>query len=565
MEVFESDILIAGGGAAGLRAALAAAENYPQLKISLVSKVYPVRSHTVSAEGGIAGVMRDYDSFKQHCFDTIRGSDYLADQDAVEFFVKEAPREIIQMEHWGCPWSREEDGKIAVRAFGGMSVKRTVFAADKTGFYMLHTLFERTLKYPNIKRFDEWFATKLLRTNGGVTGLTALDLRGGKMAAFKAKTIILATGGAGKIYSFTTNGNIKTGDGMALAYDIGVPLKDMEFVQFHPTGLPRTGILITEGARGEGGYLLNNKGERFMKDYLPSKMELGPRDIISRSIMSEIKAGRGFTGPYGPYVHLDIRHLGQKIIDEKLPLVREVSKDFAGVDPVYEPIPVTPVAHYFMGGVSTNLHGETEIPGLFAAGETACVSINGANRLGSNSLAECLVFGRAAGLKAAEYCDQVDLPNLNPNELEDEEKNLDQLLHQEGNERVAQVREALQNNMQEHAGIERTGEGLKKALENHEKIAECFGRISLHDHSKLFNTEFTSLLELKNMLTVAESVLMAALHRQESRGSHLRTDFPTRNDEKFLKHTFITRGASGMITQEKPVTITQWQPMERKY
>lgn len=519
----------------------------------------------MSAEGGIAGVLREYDSFEKHAFDTIRGSDYLADQDAVELFVKESPREIIQMEHWGCPWSREENGKIAVRAFGGMSVKRTVFAADKTGFYMLHNLFERTLKHKNIKRFDEWFVTTLLRDENRVTGLVAMDLRRGKIAALRAKAIILATGGAGKVYAFTTNGNIKTGDGMALAYNVGIPLKDMEFVQFHPTGLPRTGILITEGARGEGGYLLNKDGERFMKRYLPSKMELGPRDIISRCIMSEIQQGRGFDGPYGKYVHLDIRHLGEKVIDEKLPLVREIAKDFAGIDPVHEPIPVMPVAHYFMGGVHTNTNAETPLAGLFAAGETACVSINGANRLGSNSLAECLVFGKIAGEKAVQYCADKDQPELQQSELHDEEKRLKQALAREGEERVAVIREKLQYTMQLSAGIEREKKSLEKGLEEVHKLKRRFQNIGLHDHSELFNTEFTALLELKNLLVVSEAVLKAALQREESRGSHSRSDFTARDDEKFLKHLLIQKDASGMIVKEHPVTITQWQPQERKY
>lgn len=565
MEIIESDILIVGGGAAGLRAAIAAAEKNPKIKIAIISKVYPVRSHTVSAEGGIAGVLRDYDSFEQHAFDTIRGSDYLADQDAVEFFIKEAPAEIIQMEHWGCPWSREENGKMAVRAFGGMSVKRTVFAADKTGFYMLHALFERSLKHENIQRFDEWFALKLLRDDARVTGLIAMDLRRGKFAAFQAKAIILATGGAGKIYSFTTNANIKTGDGMALAYDIGAPLKDMEFVQFHPTGLPRTGILITEGARGEGGYLLNKNGERFMKNYLPSKMELGPRDIISRAIVNEIKAGRGFEGPYGSYVHLDIRHLGEKLIDEKLPLVREVAKDFEGVDPVFAPIPVRPVAHYFMGGVAANLRAETPLSGLFAAGETACITINGANRLGSNSLAECLVFGKVAGEEAVAHSAQSSPNALSPAALDAEETRIKKLLTQEGPERVAILRESMQKTMEEHAGIEREKSSLVQGLEKIIELQKRRENIGLTDRSSIFNTELTAALELKNMLVVAEAVLRSALLREESRGSHMRSDFPSRNDSRFLKHLFIGKNESGMVVKEHPVTITKWQPQERKY
>lgn len=569
MEHVVADIVIIGGGAAGLRAALAAAEGSPELSIALVSKVYPVRSHTVSAEGGIAGVVREeYDSHEQHCFDTIRGGDFLADQDAVEFFVKEAPREIVQLEHWGCPWSREEDGRMAVRAFGGMSVKRTVYASDKTGFYMLHSLFERTLKYPNIKRFDEWFVTKLTHDSKGMSGCIGINLKTGEFGSFASRSVIVATGGAGKMFAFTTNAGIKTGDGMALAYEIGAPLKDMEFVQFHPTGLPRTGILITEGARGEGGYLLNNKGERFMKDYLPTKMELGPRDIISRSIMSEIKAGRGFEGPYGKYVHLDIRHLGEKKIDERLPLVREMALDFAGIDPVKEPIPVMPVVHYFMGGVHTDRFTKTSIPGLFAAGETACVTINGANRLGSNSLAECLVFGRVAGEQAAAHAqakgseERIDLSAA----AADEEKRITKILHHEGHERVSHIRDELQKIMQEHAGIERTAPQLDAGIEKLAQLTERSHAISLGDKGRLFNTELTGLLELNNMITLAQAVLLSANARNESRGSHFRPDFPTRDDEKFLHHTLVVRSHDGTPHLKKePVTITQWKPQARTY
>ena len=560
-----ADILIVGGGGAGLRAALAAAEENPELKIALVSKVYPVRSHTVSAEGGIAGVVRDYDSFEKHSFDTIRGSDYLADQDVVEFFVEEAPKEIVQLEHWGCPWSREEDGKMAVRAFGGMSVKRTVYAADKTGFYILHSLFERTLKYPNIIRYDEWYATKVIVENGRARGVVALNLHDGTLNVLESSAVILATGGAGKIYAFTTNGAIKTGDGMALAYEAGAELKDMEFVQFHPTGLPRTGILITEGARGEGGYLLNKNGERFMKDYLPAKMELGPRDIISRAITSEIKAGRGIASPYGDYVHLDLRHLGEKKIDERLPLVREVSIDFMGVDPVHEPIPVRPVLHYFMGGVATTINGETTVPGLYAAGEVACVTINGSNRLGSNSLAECLVFGRTAGEAAAVFAQENPRAEVSPNVLHDEERRIEELKNRSGEEKLAVVRDEMQQIMEAHAGIEREKTELAEGVEKVVALKKRARNIKLSDHSNLFNTELIARLELDNMLTVAEALLRAAHDRDESRGAHTRSDFPERDDTNFLHHTHITKDQEGMHLTKKPVTITKWKPEPRVY
>ncbi|MBW1842970.1 MAG: FAD-binding protein, partial [Deltaproteobacteria bacterium] len=394
MEVTRHDIVIVGGGAAGLRAAIAACEVDPAASIALVSKVYPMRSHTVSAEGGAAAVARDDDNFEMHGYDTVKGSDFLGDQDVIKYFVEQAPRELTLLEHWGCPWSRNEDGTVATRAFGGMSTKRTWYATDKVGFHMLHALFQHSLRFDNIVRYDEHFATKLLVDGGVVRGVAALDVRTGVVRVVLGRAVIMATGGAGKIFPFTTNGNIKTGDGMALAYRAGVALKDMEFVQYHPTGLPGTGILITEATRGEGGYVINSEGERFLatRDYgVGTKAELGPRDMISRAIIQEIEAGRGFSGPYGEYVHLDLRHLGEEKIVARLPMVREISKIYIGVDPVHEPIPIRPVVHYMMGGIDTDITTATSLPGLYAAGEVASASLNGSNRLGSNSLTECLV------------------------------------------------------------------------------------------------------------------------------------------------------------------------------
>src|SRR6266849_9218048 len=417
------DVLIVGGGGAGLRAAIAVAEADPKLDIAIVSKVYPMRSHTVAAEGGTAADIKENDSLEKHINDTITGSDWMADQDAVELFVKEAPAELIQLEHWGCPWSREPDGRIAVRPFGGMTIERTWFAADKTGFHLLHTLFQTSLKYDAVKRYDEYFATKLLVENGRCQGVTAIELRSGMVQPILAKAVILCTGGAGRIFPFTTNGAIKTGDGMAVAYRAGVPLKDMEFVQYHPTGLPGTGILITEASRGEGGHLKNKDGYRYLQDYglgpatdepVHRKMELGPRDILSRCHMQEYQKGRTFEGPHGHYVHLDLRHLGEKLIDKNLPFVRELAKNYVGIDPVYEPIPVRPVVHYMMGGISTDIDAKTPLEGLYAAGETACVSINGANRLGSNSLTELLVFGTRAGRSAARHALERPAVKANP-------------------------------------------------------------------------------------------------------------------------------------------------------
>ncbi len=414
IEIFRHDIVIVGGGCAGIRAAIAAVESSPSVSVAMVSKVYPMRSHTVSAEGGAAAVARDDDNFEMHGFDTVKGSDFLGDQDVIQYFVQEAPKELIRLEHWGCPWSRNEDGTVATRAFGGMSTKRTWYATDKVGFHMLHTLFQHSLRYEQIVRYDEQFVTKLVVEGGAVRGVVALDIREGVVRVIQGRAVILATGGSGKCFPFTTNGNIKTGDGMALAYQAGVALKDMEFVQYHPTGLPGTGILITEAARGEGGQLKNKDGERFLvsRDYgVGQKAELGPRDMISRAIIQEFEAGRGIDGPDGQYVDLDLRHLGADAITRRLPMVRELSMLYVGVDPVERPIPVRPVVHYMMGGVDTDIDGATSIPGLYAAGEVACVSLNGANRLCSNSLTECLVFGARAGRHAVGYCKgQSDVP-----------------------------------------------------------------------------------------------------------------------------------------------------------
>src|SRR6184192_3210777 len=412
MEISSCYVLIVGGGGAGLRAAIAAVETDPKLRVAVISKVYPMRSHTVSAEGGAAAVIKPGDSLDAHAYDTIFGGDWLCDQDAVEAFVREAPREMLQLEHWGCPWSREPDGHVAVRPFGGMKAERTWFAADKTGFHMLHTLFQTTLKYHSIARYDECFVTRLLVDDGRCQGVVAIELATGKTLAVTAKAVILATGGCGRVFPFTTNANIKNGDGMALAYRAGVPLKDMEFVQYHPTGLPFTGILITEAARAEGGYLLNKDGYRYLQDYNLGKpepkpvlrcMELGPRDRLSQAFVKEFEKGRTIDGLYGPVVHLDLRHLGEKLINQKLPFVRELCLKYEGLDPVTQLIPVRPVVHYMMGGISTDIDGATPLRGLYAAGECACVSINGANRLGSNSLPEILVFGARAGKAAAEY------------------------------------------------------------------------------------------------------------------------------------------------------------------
>jgi fumarate reductase flavoprotein subunit len=561
--------VIVGGGAAGIRAAIAAAEISDTLSIALVSKVYPMRSHTVSAEGGAGAAMGPDDSPDLHAFDTIRGSDWLADQDAVEALTAEAPGEIVRLEHWGCPWSREPDGRIAVRPFGGMSVNRTVFAADKTGFHMLHTLFQTSLKYENVVRYDEFFVTKLLVVDGRCAGVAAFDLRDSEVRCILAKAVILCTGGAGRIFAFTTNAAINTGDGMALAYRAGVPLKDMEFVQYHPTGLPGTGILMTEASRGEGGLLFNNEGRRFLEDYIPSKMELGPRDILSRAIIQEIEKGHAFDGPYGHYVHLDIRHLGEETIDTKLFFLRELAKNFIGIDPVHEPIPVRPVVHYMMGGVDTDSVGRTPLPGLYASGETACVSINGANRLGSNSLSECLVFGARVGREAAENALEAGVQAgeaaVSQAEAEHDRLFATYLDREAGSERISTIRSDLQTAMERGAGVFRTEESLKEAVEAVSGLRERYSDVAIDDHDRAFNTELVAALELDNMLDVADAVVRSGLERRESRGSHTRRDYADRDDERFLKHSLVFFATEGAKIGYREVTITQWPPAERKY
>jgi len=569
LEHHNHDIVIVGGGAAGLRAAIAAVELEPKLDVAIVSKVYPMRSHTVSAEGGMAAVTREYDSFDSHAYDTIKGSDFLADQDSVEFFVKEAPRESYQLEHWGCPFSRDPDGRISSRAFGGMTVKRTLFATDKIGFHLLHTLFQTSLKYENIRRYDEWFVTSLLVDHGRVEGVTAIEIRTGELVTILGKAVIIATGGCGRIFQFTTNGWIKTGDGMALSYRAGVPLKDMEMVQYHPTLLPNTGILITEAARGEGGHLVNKEGERFLKRYVPNKMELGPRDILSRAEMSEINAGRGFEGPYGSYVNLDLTHLGKITIEDKLPFVKELAEKYLGIDPEHEPIPVRPGQHYMMGGVHTDMHGFTGMPGLYAAGEVACVSMNGANRLGSNSLTECLVFGAAAGKAAAKYAVRLDSPSFgNPVQGEammEEKRIFDQLLKHEQGERISSIRTEMQNGMEKHVGIYRDENTLKEGCRIIGDLKTRLKNGIVEDKDHVYNTELVAALELDFMLDVAETMPYSAIQRRESRGAHYRTDYTKRDDTSFLKHSMAYKTTGPPRIEYSPVTITRWKPEERVY
>jgi fumarate reductase flavoprotein subunit len=571
------DVLIVGGGGAGLRAAIAIAEASPELDIAVVSKVYPMRSHTVSAEGGSAGVIKPDDSKDHHCNDTIGGGDWMCDQDAVELFVEEAPKELTQLEHWGCPWSREPDGSVAVRPFGGMKIKRTWFAADKTGFHMLHTLFQTSLKYDPVKRYDEWFVFDLIVEDGRCQGVAAIEQRTGRLQVIGAKAVILCTGGAGRIFPFTTNAAIKNGDGMALAYRAGVPLKDMEFVQYHPTGLPGTGILITEAARGEGGILLNKHGRRYLQDHdlgtpLPvtdprhpvlKSMELGPRDRLSQAFYHERKAGNVFEDEIGTYVHLDVRHLGEKKINKKIPFVRDTARNYLGVDCVYAPIPVRPVVHYMMGGVHTDIRAATPLPGLFAAGECACVSINGANRLGSNSLTELLVFGRIAGESAAAFAKEngdIDAAAVEKH-AEREAARLKAFYAEgsSGHEAIVTIRDELNEAMEEGAGIYRTEKTLADTCETIRDLKERIKNVRVTDRSKTFNTQ------LINALDTAEALAYSAAARKESRGSHQRLDHPERDDENYLKHSLAYQTDGDPRVDYLDVVITRWPPGERVY
>ena len=581
METIKTDVAIIGAGGAGLRAAIALAEADPKLKVALVSKVYPMRSHTCAAEGGAAGVIKPDDSLEHHFNDTVGGGDWLSDQDAVDFFINEAPKELLQLEHWGCPWSREADGSVAVRPFGGMKKKRTWFAADKSGFHILHTLFQTSLKYPSIERLDEFYAIELLVHEGRCHGLVAIEMKSGQFRKILAGAVIVAGGGAGRMFPFTTNGAIKTGDGMALAYRAGVALKDMEFVQYHPTGLPNTGILLTEGCRGEGGILLNKHGRRYLQDYgmgpetpagqpVLKTMELGPRDRLSQAFWHEQKKGNTVSTQWGDCVLLDMRHLGEKKIDERLPLVRDMSRSYLGVDPVEDPVPVRPVVHYMMGGIDTDIRAATSIGGLYAAGECACVSINGANRLGSNSLTELLVFGRRAAMSAMEHIQssksQGDATAVDAVAEGAQAKVRELFLRPGGKESIAGLRSEMMQTMEEHAGIYRTGEGLAAAVAKLAELRRRYKDIHLHDKTNVYNTDMLQALELGSMLDCAEAVAASALARTESRGAHQRLDHVERDDAKFLKHSLATfRGMDAPAIGYKDVVITRSQPGVRDY
>jgi succinate dehydrogenase / fumarate reductase flavoprotein subunit len=563
------DVVVLGSGLAGLRAAIEAAHN-SGLDVAIVSKVQLMRSHSVCAEGGTAAVMQpdEGDSPELHAWDTVRGGDFLCDQDVIKRFVGEAPKEILLLEHWGIPWSRCPGGRIAQRPFGGHSYDRAVFAADRTGFAEMQTLYDTLQKYPNVARYDECYISSILTKDSTFCGLTAWDLTSGQFFFIQGKALIIATGGACRMFGFTTYSLTATGDGLAMAYRAGLPIKDLEFVQFHPTGLVPSGILITEAARGEGGYLLNNRDERFMQKYAPSKAEVAPRDIVSRSEMTEIEEGRGFPGPDGlDYVHIDLRHLGAAKINEQLPMIREVAIKFNSIDPIYEPIPVRPAAHYFMGGVHIDIDGATPIKGIWAAGEAACVSLHGANRLGANSTAECLVWGRITGYNAAEYASKEKTFPSPPEEatLKEEEARVFSRFSSNGKESAYALRRELQRTMDSQVSVFRTGTGLKIALDKIGELKRRLPDVKVKDRGRIYNTDLLSALEIDNLLELAEIIVTGALSRTESRGAHYRRDFPNRDDVNWLKHSLTCYTPEGPRLDYIPVTITMWQPVERKY
>ncbi|HVZ43418.1 MAG TPA: fumarate reductase (quinol) flavoprotein subunit [Ramlibacter sp.] len=579
MESFRADVAIVGAGGAGLRAAIAVAQKDPSLTVALVSKVYPMRSHTVAAEGGAAAVTQPHDSLEAHFHDTVAGGDWLCEQDVVEYFVAHAHEEMVQMEHWGCPWSRRDDGHANVRAFGGMKIERTWFAADKTGFHMLHTLFQTSMRFASIRRFDEHFCVDLLVDEGRVGGVVTIEIATGKFTLIQAKSVIIATGGAGRVFRENTNGGIVTGDGMALAYRHGVPLRDMEFVQYHPTCMPGTGLLFTEACRGEGGFLLNKDGYRYLQDYglgpagdKPRNkfMELGPRDRLSQAYWHEKQKGRTAGGPHGEVVHLDLRHLGEKKLRERLPQIYELAVQYLGVDPATQPIPVLPAVHYTMGGILADGKTAAPLAGLYSVGECSSVGIHGANRLGSNSLTELIVFGKVAGEEAAQYAKaapEADAAILHAQAEDVRAWAQSFVTREKGTERIATLRREMAQSMEDGCGIYRTGDAMQATCDKLAELKERYRNVRLDDGSRAWNTEWLLAIELGYLLDVAQAMAHSALHRLESRGSHQRLDgHGERDDANYLRHSLAFYNGDGPPAIDySAVKITTSQPATRAY
>ena len=559
--MYEHDLLIIGAGLAGLRAAVEGTRN--GLKTAVITKVHPVRSHSNAAQGGINAPLTDRgDEWQGHALDTIKGSDYLADQDAVEIMSSEAGEAVLEMERMGVIFSRGDDGRLGTRRFGGQKVARTYFVGAITGSAMLHVLYEQAVKH-GLQVYEEWFVTSLIKEEGAVRGVIALDLKTGELHAIRAKAVVMAAGGAGRVFEPSTNALICTGDGLALAWRAGAPLMDMEMIQYHPTTLARTGILLSEAARGEGAYLLNNEGKRFMEKYAPDYMELASRDVVSRAEQTEIDEGRGIDGN----VLLDLRHLGREFIENRLGYLQEVAVEFLGIDLAEQPVPIRPGMHYIMGGIKTNADGETEVPGLYAAGECANVSVHGANRLGANSLLDTIVFGRRAAVKSVEYVKTVGESGSNAEKyLKDEKKRLQDLLDRKPGYRTAEIRNEMAVNMTRGIGVYRDQNSMEMADAKVDEMRKKYDSgIYVQDKGKTFNTDLMFALELDFMLDCARSVVSGALMRKESRGAHFRTDMPERDDVNWLKHTLVYKAEEGVRTKTLDVTITQWQPVKRVY
>lgn len=575
--MLEHDVIIVGGGLAGCRAAVEIARTQPNLNVAIVAKTHPIRSHSVAAQGGIAATLKnvdDADGWEAHAFDTVKGSDYLADQDAVALLTQQAPNVVIDLEHMGVLFSRLPDGRIAQRAFGGHSHRRTCYAADKTGHAILHELVNNLRRY-GVTIYDEWYVMRLILEDGEAKGIVMYRIEDGEIAVVRAKAVMFATGGYGRVFNTTSNDFASTGDGLAMAAMEGMPLEDMEFVQFHPTGLYPVGVLISEAVRGEGAYLINASGDRFMATYAPSRMELAPRDITSRAIATEIRQGRGIHpdgSAGGPYVYLDLRHMGKEKIMSRVPFAWEEAHRLVGVDAVHQPMPVRPTVHYSMGGIPVNTRGQVRssveglVEGFYAAGECACVSVHGANRLGSNSLLECVVYGKLTGSAIASDVPKRQFPDVDEQRyLHEAQVQIQGLLDRSPIYRIDVVRQAMQDCLTEYCGVFRTEELMRQGLEKLAEIQQQAEQVYLDDRGKLWNTEIVEALELKSLLVVAQTILTSALNRQESRGAHFREDYPQRNDEKFLKHTLAYYSPSGIDLATLPVVINMFEPQERKY